>query len=71
MGAHRDDFRQLASACEDQVNISWASAQIAMDELASHPDASVGDMLRPIGDGALIAMTALITAVAMVSVWII
>lgn len=71
MGAHRDDFRQLANVCEGQVNISWASAQVAMDELASHPDATLVDMVRPIGDGALIAMTALITAVAMVSVWII
>jgi len=70
MGAHRDDFRQLASACEGQVNISWASAQTAMEELASHPDATWGDMLRPIGDGALIAITVLITAVATVSVWI-
>ena len=35
MGALRDDFRQLANACEGQVNISWASAQFAMEELAS------------------------------------
>lgn len=70
LGAHRDDFRQLASACEKQVNISWASAQVAMEELASHPDAELGDVLRPIGDGALIALTALVTAVTMVSVWV-
>lgn len=70
MGAHRDDFRQLASACENQVNISWASAQVAMEELASHPDAELSDVLRPFGDGALIALTALATAVTMVLLWV-
>lgn len=71
MGAFRDDFRQLASACEGQQNISWASAQIALDELASHPDATIADGLRSISDGALIAMTALITAIIMIFVWLI
>jgi len=70
MGAHRDDFRQLASACENEMNISWASAQVAMEELASHPDAELRDVLRPIGDGAVIALTAFVTTVTMIAVWI-
>ena len=71
VGANRDDFRQLANACEGQANISWASAQIAMEEIAGHPDATLADVLRPISDGALMAMTALVTAVTMVTVWVI
>ena len=70
IGALRDDFRQLSSACENKANISWASSQVAMEELASHPDAELGDVLRPIGDGALIVLIALVTAVTMVFVWV-
>lgn len=69
MGAHRDDLRQLANVCEGQMNISWASAQLAMDEIAAHPDATLGDVFRPIGDGILIGITALMTAITMVIVW--
>lgn len=71
LGAHRDDLRQLASVCENQANISWASAQLAMEELASRPDAKLGEVLRPMGDAAIIAVTALITFAAMILVWII
>jgi uncharacterized protein YndB with AHSA1/START domain len=71
MGAYRDDLRQLANVCEGQPNISWASAQIAMEELAFHPDATLGDTLRPIGDGILITITALVTALTIMSIWVV
>lgn len=71
LGAHRDDLRQLACACEGQENISWASAQIAMDELAARPDATLRDTLRPLADGTLIAVTALTTILVIFAIWVV
>jgi len=71
IGALRDDLRQLACACEERENISWAAAEVAKEVLANRPDASWRDMFRPMEEMFIIAIVSISACLAMIGIWVV
>lgn len=70
IGAPKDVLRQLACACEDRDNISWASCEVARQSLAEAPDATLRTSLEMSEEILIITGTAFVMMLAILTTWV-